>query len=191
MMPLLFVLLLVLLGYSFTTGHFREGFDFLFHFDPSKVQDGILAAMGHAFFTLSVGVGSIMVYGAYMPKKASIGATVLTVGLLDTLVALTAGYGAVPRSSLPRAWNLAVGRAQMFVTLPIAFGNIAFGQVMGLIFFVLVAVAAWSSSISMLEPAVAYFVEKTGRSRTQVTAVLALFCWVFGMGTVLLVQPLG
>ena len=96
MMPLLFVLLLVLLGYSFTTGHFWQGFDFLFHFDPSKVQDGILAAMGHAFFTLSVGVGSIMVYGSYMPKKASIGSTVIAVGLLDTLVALTAGLALFP-----------------------------------------------------------------------------------------------
>ena len=184
MMPLLFVLLLVLLGYSFTTGHFWQGFDFLFHFDPSKVQDGILAAMGHAFFTLSVGVGSIMVYGAYMPKKASIGATVLTVGLLDTLVALTAGLALFP-IVFAAGLEPGGGPGLMFVTLPIAFGNIAFGQVMGLIFFVLVAVAAWSSSISMLEPAVAYFVEKTGRSRAKVTAVLALLCWLVGMGTVL------
>lgn len=184
MMPLLFVLLLVLLGYSFTTGHFREGFDFLFHFDPSKVQDGILAAMGHAFFTLSVGVGSIMVYGAYMPKKASIGATVLTVGVLDTLVALTAGLALFP-IVFAAGLEPGGGPGLMFVTLPIAFGNIVFGQVMGLIFFVLVAVAAWSSSISMLEPAVAYFVEKTGRSRAQVTAALALLCWLVGMGTVL------
>ncbi|MFI8745285.1 sodium-dependent transporter [Pseudomonas sp. NPDC077186] len=184
MMPLLFVLLLVLLGYSFTTGHFWQGFDFLFHFDPSKVQDGILAAMGHAFFTLSVGVGSIMVYGAYMPKRASIGATVLTVGLLDTLVALTAGLALFP-IVFAAGLEPGGGPGLMFVTLPIAFGNIAFGQVMGLIFFVLVAVAAWSSSISMLEPAVAYFVEKTGRSRAKVTAVLALLCWLVGMGTVL------
>lgn len=184
MMPLLFALLLVLLGYSFTTGHFWQGFDFLFHFDPSKVQDGILAAMGHAFFTLSVGVGSIMVYGAYMPKQASIGATVLTVGLLDTLVALTAGLALFP-IVFAAGLEPGGGPGLMFVTLPIAFGNVAFGQVMGLIFFVLVAVAAWSSSISMLEPAVAYFVEKTGRSRVQVTAWLALLCWLLGMGTVL------
>ncbi|VXC78805.1 Transporter [Pseudomonas sp. 8Z] len=184
MMPLLFVLLLVLLGYSFTTGHFQEGFNFLFHFDPSKVQDGILAAMGHAFFTLSVGVGAIMVYGAYMPKKASIGATVLAVGLLDTLVALTAGMALFP-IVFAAGLEPGGGPGLMFVTLPIAFGNVAFGQVMGLIFFVLVAVAAWSSSISMLEPAVAYFVEKTGRSRAKVTAVLALLCWLVGMGTVL------
>lgn len=184
MMPLLFALLLVLLGYSLTTGHFMQGFDFLFHFDPSKVRGGILAAMGHAFFTLSVGVGSIMVYGAYMPKKASIGATVLAVGLLDTLVALTAGLALFP-IVFAAGLEPGGGPGLMFVTLPIAFGNIAFGQLMGLVFFVLVAVAAWSSSISMLEPAVAYFVERSGRSRTLVTSVLALFCWLVGMGTVL------
>ncbi|WP_339516271.1 sodium-dependent transporter [Pseudomonas sp. RL_15y_Pfl2_60] len=184
MMPMLFVLLLILLGYSFTTGHFMEGFHFLFHFDPSKVQGGILAAMGHAFFTLSVGVGSIMVYGSYMPKKSSIGATVLTVGLLDTLVALTAGLALFP-IVFAAGLEPGGGPGLMFVTLPIAFGNVAFGQVMGLVFFVLVALAAWSSSISMLEPAVAYFVERTGRSRTQVTSCLAAFCWLVGMGTVL------
>lgn len=184
MMPLLFALLLVLLGYSLTTGHFMQGFDFLFHFDPSKVRGGILAAMGHAFFTLSVGVGSIMVYGAYMPKKASIGATVITVGLLDTLVALTAGLALFP-IVFAAGLEPGGGPGLMFVTLPIAFGNIAFGQLMGLVFFVLVAVAAWSSSISMLEPAVAYFVERTGRSRVLVTALLALLCWGIGMGTVL------
>ncbi|HZX50844.1 MAG TPA: sodium-dependent transporter [Pseudomonas sp.] len=184
MMPLLFVLLLVLLGYSLTTGHFMQGFDFLFHFDPSKVQDGILAAMGHAFFTLSVGVGSIMVYGSYMPKKASIGSTVIAVGLLDTLVALTAGLALFP-IVFAAGLEPGGGPGLMFVTLPIAFGTIAFGQIMGLVFFVLVAIAAWSSSISMLEPAVAYFVERSGRSRALVTSVLALFCWVVGMGTVL------
>ena len=184
MMPLLFVLLLVLLGYSLTTGHFMQGFDFLFHFDPSKVQDGILAAMGHAFFTLSVGVGSIMVYGSYMPKNASIGSTVIAVGLLDTLVALTAGLALFP-IVFAAGLEPGGGPGLMFVTLPIAFGTIAFGQIMGLVFFVLVAIAAWSSSISMLEPAVAYFVERSGRSRALVTSVLALFCWVVGMGTVL------
>jgi NSS family neurotransmitter:Na+ symporter len=184
MMPLLFVLLLVLLGYSLTTGHFMQGFDFLFHFDPSKVQDGILAAMGHAFFTLSVGVGSIMVYGSYMPKKASIGSTVIAVGLLDTLVALTAGLALFP-IVFAAGLEPGGGPGLMFVTLPIAFGTIAFGQIVGLVFFVLVAIAAWSSSISMLEPAVAYFVERSGRSRALVTGMLALFCWVVGMGTVL------
>ena len=184
MMPLLFVLLLVLLGYSATTGHFMQGFHFLFDFQPEKVLDGVLAAMGHAFFTLSVGVGSIMVYGAYMPKRASIGATVLAVGVLDTLVALTAGLALFP-IVFAGGMEPGAGPGLMFVTLPVAFGNIAFGQIMGTLFFILVLVAAWTSSISMLEPAVAYLVERTRRSRVLVTSVLALLCWLVGMGTVL------
>lgn len=184
MMPMLFVLLLVLLGYSLTTGHFGDGLKFLFHFDLAEVPDGILAAMGHAFFTLSVGVGSIMVFGAYMPKKSSIGATVMTVGLLDTVVALTAGMALFP-IVFAAGLEPGGGPGLMFVTLPIAFGNIALGQLFGLLFFILVAVAAWSSAISMLEPAVAYWVERSGRSRALVTGVIAALCWVVGMGTVL------
>jgi NSS family neurotransmitter:Na+ symporter len=149
-----------------------------------EVPDGILAAMGHAFFTLSVGVGSIMVFGSYMPKESSIGGTVITVALLDTVVALTAGMALFP-IVFAAGLEPGGGPGLMFVTLPIAFGNIAMGQVFGLVFFVLVAVAAWSSAISMLEPAVAYWVERTGYSRARITAMIALFCWIAGLGTVL------
>lgn len=184
MMPLLFVLLLVLLGFSMTSGHFQEGLDFLFSFDIAKVPDGILAAMGHAFFTLSVGVGSIMAFGAYMPKKTSITKAVVTVGIIDTVVALTAGMALFP-IVFAAGLDPSEGPGLMFISLPYAFSQIAMGQVFGFIFFVLVGVAAWSSSISMLEPAVAYAVERTGRSRGLVTTYIALACWVVGLGTVL------
>ncbi|UAW98002.1 sodium-dependent transporter [Halopseudomonas nanhaiensis] len=184
MMPMLFVLLVALFGYSLSTGHFMEGVRFLFHFDLAEVPAGILAAMGHAFFTLSVGVGSIMVFGAYMPRESSIAGTVMTVALLDTLVALTAGLALFP-VVFAAGLEPSAGPGLMFVTLPIAFGNIAMGQVFGLLFFMLVAVAAWSSAISMLEPAVAYGVERSGRSRVAVTAAIAILCWLVGMGTVL------
>ena len=182
-MPLLFVLLVLLLGYSLTTGHFMEGVHFLFHFDLAKVPEGILAAMGHAFFTLSVGVGSIMVFGAYMPRKASLGSTIITVGILDTVVALTAGMALFP-IVFAAGQTPGAGPGLMFVTLPIAFGNIGMGTVFGVVFFILVAVAAWSSAISMLEPAVAYWVERSGKSRPKITALMALFCWLVGLGTV-------
>ncbi|MFN3579791.1 MAG: sodium-dependent transporter [Pseudomonas sp.] len=184
MMPMLFVLLVILLGYSMTTGYFLQGLEFLFHFDLSEVPKGILAALGHAFFTLSVGVGSIMVFGSYMPKKSSIGSTVITVALLDTLVALTAGMALFP-IVFAAGLEPSGGPGLMFVTLPIAFGNIAFGQVFGLLFFVLIAVAAWSSAISMLEPAVAYWVERSGRSRAFITTLIAALCWLVGLCTVL------
>lgn len=96
MMPMLFLLMLALLGYSLTTGHFMEGVHFMFDFNPDKVLDGLLPAMGHAFFSLSVGVGSIMVYGAYMTKSASISTTVVGIALLDTFVSLLAGLALFP-----------------------------------------------------------------------------------------------
>jgi NSS family neurotransmitter:Na+ symporter len=184
MMPLLFLLLLILLGYSLTTGHFMSGVKFLFHFDLQSVPEGILATMGHAFFTLSVGVGSIMVFGACMPKKSSIGGTIITVALLDTAVALTAGLALFP-IVFAAGLEPSTGPGLMFVTLPIAFGNIVLGQVFGVLFFVLVAVAAWSSAISMLEPAVAYWVERSGWTRTRITCLVAFICWLVGLGTVL------
>ena len=126
----------------------------------------------------------IVLLGSYMPKKSSIGGTVMPVALLDTVVALTAGMALFP-IVFAAGLEPTGGPGLMFVTLPIAFGNIALGQVFGLLFFVLVAMAAWSSAISMLEPAVAYWVERTGRTRTQITAAIALVCWIVGLGTVL------
>lgn len=183
MMPLLFVLLLILLGYSMTTGHFMQGLHFMFNFDTSRLLEGTLPAMGHAFFSLSVGVGSIMIYGAYMPKHTSIGATVIAVALMDTFVSLLAGVALFP-IVFSAGLNPGEGPGLMFVTLPLAFGNVGFGQVMGVVFFILVLIAAWTSAISMLEPMVAYLVERSRRSRLWITSVLAFVCWFVGLGTV-------
>ena len=123
MMPALFVLLLVLLGYSMTTGAFGQGFDFLFHFDPSELSwDAVLVALGHSFFTLSLGMGAIMAYGSYMPKKASIGSTVLTIAALDTVVALIAGLAIFP-IVFANGMDPGAGPGLMFISLPVAFGQ--------------------------------------------------------------------
>jgi NSS family neurotransmitter:Na+ symporter len=181
MMPALFVLLFILLGYSMTSGAFGQGFDFLFHFDPSQLSwDAVLVALGHSFFTLSLGMGSIMAYGAYMPKKASIGGTVVTIAFLDTLVALVAGLAIFP---IVFANNLdpAAGPGLMFITLPVAFGQMPGGQVFGFLFFVLIAVAAWTSAISLVEPGVAWMVEKFGIKRLPACTILGSIVWVLGI----------
>ena len=183
LMPLLFLLLLVLLGYALTSGYFMEGLRFMFSFEPERLADGMLPAMGHAFFSLSVGVGSIMVYGAYMPKQVSIGGTVMIVALMDTLVSLLAGLALFP-IVFSAGLDPGEGPGLMFVTLPLAFGNVTLGQLMGVVFFVLVLLAAWTSAISMLEPMVAYLVERTRRSRLAITSALAFLCWFVGLGTV-------
>ncbi len=184
MMPLLFVLLLVLFGYSLTTPGFMQGFHFLFDFDFSKLStESIVVALGHSFFTLSLGMGAIMAYGAYMPKEQSLGKTILWVGFLDTLIALIAGmiiFAIVFSNGLEPS----SGPGLMFVSLPIAFGSMPGGIIFGTVFFVLVSIAAWSSAISIAEPAVAWAVEK-GITRFKATAGICSVAWILGLGTVL------
>nr|WP_320136675.1 sodium-dependent transporter [uncultured Amphritea sp.] len=181
MMPALFVLLLLLLGYSMSSGSFGEGLDFLFHFNPSELSwHAVLVALGHSFFTLSLGMGAIMAYGSYMPKNASIGGTVLTIAALDTVVALVAGMAIFP-IVFANSLDPAAGPGLMFITLPVAFGHMPGGQVFGFLFFVLVALAAWTSAISLMEPGVAWMVERFGLKRGPVCTLLGLVVWLMGI----------
>jgi NSS family neurotransmitter:Na+ symporter len=184
LMPILFILMLILFGYSLTTPGFMQGFHFLFDFDFSKLTtESIVVALGHSFFTLSLGMGAIMAYGAYMPGKQSLGRTIMWVGLLDTLVALIAGmiiFAIVFSNDLEPS----SGPGLMFISLPIAFGSMPGGVFFGTVFFVLVSIAALSSAISIAEPAVAWAVEK-GISRIAAAATICSFAWFIGLGSVL------
>ncbi|MDE0422125.1 MAG: sodium-dependent transporter [Gammaproteobacteria bacterium] len=185
LMPILLLLLVGLVGYAAVYGDFGQGFAFLFSFDASKLTwDGTLTAMGHAFFTLSLGMGAIMAYGAYMPSKASISTTVVTIGVLDTVVALAAGLAIFPivfvEGLVPGS-----GPGLMFETLPVAFGNLPFGAILGTIFFLLVSFAAITSAISLTEPALAFLVEEYNAKRWRVAISLGAACWLLGIGTVL------
>lgn len=184
LMPSLFVLLLILFGYSLTTPGFSQGLEFLFQFDFSKLTaESFVVALGHAFFTLSLGMGAIMAYGAYMPQEQSLGKTIIWVGVLDTLVALVAGM-VIFAIVFSNGLEPSAGPGLMFQTLPLAFGSMAAGEFFGTVFFVLVAIAAWSSAISIAEPAVAWAVEK-GISRVMATSVVCAVAWLIGLGTVL------
>lgn len=185
-MPLLFVLLLVLVVFAYREGDFNRGFAFLFDFNASALtMRGVLEALGHSFFTLSLGMGSIMAYGAYMPAHASIGKTILMVGALDTLVALMAGLAIFPIVFAHPALSVAAGPELMFISLPVAFGNMSGGLLLGFVFFALVTVAAWSSAISLIEPGVAWLIETKGFNRFSANLLLASIAWVVGLGTVL------
>jgi len=129
-------------------------------------------------------MGAIMAYGAYMPSSAPIGKTVLTVAILDTLVALVAGMAIFP-IVFAHDIEASAGPGLIFVSLPLAFGNMAGGQLFGTLFFVLVSIAAWSSAISLIEPAVAWLVERKSMTRTKATLVLGALCWLLGVGSVL------
>ncbi len=199
MMPLLFGILLLLVGYAFFEGAFDKAWSFMFTPDLSKlfykcaVEDGVehcvlnrepmLIALGHAFFTLSLGMGAIMVYGSYMPKGTSIAGAALTITFLDTLVALLAGLAIFP---IVFANGMAPdsGPGLVFKTLPLAFGAMPFGSLFGTLFFLLLVFAAWSSAISLIEPAVAWLVENRGMSRIRGSLWVGLLVWFLGLGTI-------
>ena len=184
LMPVLFVLLVVLVGYAMSTEGFIKGVKFLFQPDFSKLSaNGMLVALGHAFFTLSLGMGAIMVYGSYLPKHVSIARTSFYVAGADTLVALLAGLAIFP---LVFTYGLPSesGPGLIFMTLPIAFGQMPAGALLAGLFFLLLVFAAWTSSISLIEPAVAWLVENRGIRRTKAALWAGLATWLLGFVSV-------
>ncbi len=184
LMPSLLIMLLVLLGYSATTGHLGEAAAFLFVPDFSKITGGVLlAAMGQAFFSLSLGMCAMMAYGAYLPRNVSIPRMGLSVALADTSVALLAGLAIFPIVIQFLGSPAGGGAGMIFTSLPSAFNQM--GAIFGLLFFALLSVAAWTSSISMLEPSAAYLVERTSLSRKSAASLMAGGIWLLGLASVL------
>ncbi|MDP5292506.1 sodium-dependent transporter [Oceanimonas sp. CHS3-5] len=184
LMPALFVLLLILVGYAMTTGHFGEAAAFLFRPDFSALTaEAVLVALGHAFFTLSLASGAMMAYGAYLKKEVSIARTSVVVAIMDTGVALLAGLAIFP-VVFANGLEPGAGPGLIFVTLPVAFGQMPGGSFFATLFFVLLLFAAWSSSISMLESLVSYLNEK-GVSRVKAAIGGGLVAWLVGITTVL------
>ena len=184
-MPLLFLLLLVLVGYAVTTEGFAQGLDFMFAFHWEDVTPRtVLIAMGQAFFTLSLGMGAIMAYGAYVPANTSIVSTVGIIALLDTLVAIGAGLAIFP-IVFANGLEPGQGPGLMFVTIPLAFGQMPLGMLFGTLFFLLVTFAAITSAISLSEPALAYLVEEYNAKRARVAVSFGVISWMLGIGSVL------
>ena len=186
LMPLLFVMMLVLLGFAYFKGNFAAAWGFLFNFNLDALSwRGVLEAMGQAFFTLSIGMGAIMAYGAYMPQKANIGKTILIVAFFDSSVAIISGLIIFSIVFATQGIEPSAGPGLMFISLPVAFGSMPGGLLIGAIFFMLVSIAAWSSAISLLEPCVAWLIETKNLGRVRANLLLAGFAWVLGLGSVL------
>ena len=185
LMPLLGFLMIFMVIYSIINGDFSRAMSFLFAPDFSNVtSDTLLQAMGQAFFSLSLGMGSIMAYGAYMPKEQKVVGTSFTVASLDTLIAILAGLAIFP---IIFAFNLEPnsGPGLVFVSMLSAFNQMQFGQFIGPLFFILLSVAALSSSISLLEPGVAYMSEENILSRRGSAQIISFFVWILGIGSAL------
>ncbi|CAA0114824.1 Uncharacterised protein [BD1-7 clade bacterium] len=180
MMPLLFVLLLVSFFYSLNQGDFARGLHFMFDADFSKINaETVLIAMGQAFFTLSLGMSAMMAYGSYMPKSASIARTAIVICILDTGIAILAGLTIFP-IVFAHGIEPSQGPGLMFLSIPLAFGNMPGGEIFGTLFFVLIAIAAWSSAISLVEPAVAWLSENTRLNRPVSAAIVGSIVWAGG-----------
>lgn len=184
LMPGLFALMILLVGYAMTTDGYFQGLNFLFKPDFSKLTaNSVLVAMGQAFFSLSLGMGAIMMYGAYLPKDVSIAKSSMIIAGADTIVALLAGIAIFP-IVFSNGLQPNSGPGLVFETLPIAFGNMFGGWLFGILFFMALVFAALSSSISLIEPAVAWLIENKGVSREKACLWSGLVAWTLGFGTI-------
>jgi len=184
LMPMLYLLLIVLAGYAATTDGFGPALAWLFTPNPAAITvEVVLNAMGHAFFTLAVGACALMAYGAYMPDHQSLPRAAVAVAALDVLVALLAGI-AIFSVVFSQGMDPAEGPGLMFVTLPIAFAELPGGSIWLAIFFLLLLLATWTSSINLAEPMVAGL-QGLGLKRGQAAAIVGVAVWALGLLSVL------
>ena len=186
LIPGLFILLLGLAIYSFNLDGFQDGLKYMFIPDLEKIKpDVILSAMGMAFFSLSIGMGSLMIYGSYLAKESSITEVTSVVAFADTFVAILAGIIIFPMVFTFNLDPSSAGPGLIFQTLPLAFGAMPYGEIVATLFFVLLFFAAITSSISLIEPAISFLIEQYSFSRAEATVRLSFLTWFIGLGTLL------
>ncbi|GAU79315.1 sodium-dependent transporter [Fusibacter sp. 3D3] len=180
LMPLLLLIIIILDIRAVTLQGAGEGIAFLFQPDFGKLTAaGIMSALGHAFFSLSLGMGTMITYGSYIGKKENLGVTALQVTIADTAIALLAGLAIFP-AVFAFGIEPGSGPGLVFITLPNVFNQMPGGYIFAIMFFVLLAVAALTSSISILEVVVAYFVEDKGWDRKKATIIATVAITALG-----------
>ena len=180
MMPMLFVMVLAIAIYSLTLPGAGKGVDYLFNPDFSKIDGkACAAALGQAFFSLSLGFGTILTYASYVDKKENIMFQSAATAVSDLTFALIAGMAIMP-AVFAFGLNPQSGPGLVFETLPYVFSQMPAGGIIAIIFFLALLVAALTSSISMLEVAVAFLVEEKKFSRISACIVLFFLCWIVG-----------
>ena len=181
-MPMLFVLIVGIVIYGLTLPGAWKGVEYMVKPDFSKIDARVVAtAMGQAFFSLSLGVGTILTYASYMRKEENIVSSGNYTALFDLLFALLAGFAVMP-AVFAAGIQPEEGAGLVFDTLPYIFSRMGWaGAVVSILFFFSILIAALTSSISLLEVGVAYLVEEKGWNRRRSTLVLALGTWVLGV----------
>ena len=184
-MPLLFVLIIIIMVYSLSLPGASEGVEYLVKPDFSKLTPSAIAsAMGQSFFSLSLGVGTILTYSSYMKKDADILASGFGTAAFDLLFALIAGFAIMP-AVFAAGIEPGAGPGLIFETLPYIFGTMvsssaALGRIVSVLFFLTIVVAALTSSISMFEVGAAYLVEERKMSRRKAVALIFCATWLLG-----------
>ena len=190
MMPVLLLIIIVLMVRGLTLPGAEKGLSFLFLPDFSKLNGTtVLVALGHAFFTLSLGMGTMLTYGSYLSRRDNIISSAVTIVILDTGIALMAGiaiFTAVFAHSLPPD----KGSALIFHVLPTVFPKIPGGYIFSIMFFFLLLIAALTSGISLLEVVIAYFVDEKGWSRRRATLTFGGVIFALGVPSALSHGPL-
>lgn len=185
MMPVLFILLIVLMIRGLTLDGASKGLDFLFTPDWSKITGtSVLEALGQAFFTMSVGMGVMITYGSYMSKRDNIPSSALKIVILDTLISLVAGI-AIFTSVF--AYNLEPdsGPGLIFHIIPVVFTKMPGGQIFAVLFFILLTIAALTSTISLFEVVVSYFVDEKGWKRKNTVIICGIIIFLLGIPSAL------
>ncbi|NRA43192.1 MAG: sodium-dependent transporter, partial [Pseudomonadales bacterium] len=193
-MPVMFVILLVLLAYAASLPGFADALSYMFKFDLQslayneagafswgRLGQVALSALGHSFFTLSVGFAVMVTYAAHLPKSVSIPNTAFVIGAVDTLVALVAGVAIYAIVFSDQALAANAGPGLVFMTVPQAFLNIPGGYWLAILFFLLLWFAAWTSALSLLEPPVEVAMSVLGLNRKVATLLVTLMIWGFGL----------
>ena len=185
LMPALFVMLAGLMAYALVTGDAARGLGFLFRPDFSAVTGKtVILAAGQAFFSLAIGVGIMITFGAYVPKEVSLVRAAGIIALADTGVALMAGMVIFPLV-FAQGLDPAGGPGLIFVTLPTAFGHMPGGAIVGAVFFLLFFFAAFTTGIGTLQPVVAWAEEHWRLDRVRATLVTGLGAWLIGIAALL------
>ncbi len=180
LMPALFVMMGILLAYASSLDGFARALDFVFGFHTERLTSaGVLEALGHSFFTLSLGMGAMLTYGSYMQRDDDVVSASVAIAGLDTLVALMACMILFP-ITFSQEMEAAAGPGLVFINMPVAFGALPGGGLLAVVFFVLLTFAALTSAISLLEVVASYFIDRRGWSRKQ--AVLSMGLAVFLVG---------
>lgn len=189
-MPILVGLILLLIVRSVTLDGAWAGIEFLFKPDFSKLTiSGVLEALGHSFYTLSLGMGIIITYGAYIDKKENLATLSYQVAIADTVIALMAGlvifpavfaYGLKPGS----------GPSLLFITIPAVFKEMPLGSFFEILFFILIAIAAITSTVSLLETSVSFVVDQFNLKRKKATIIITIALFIVAIPSILSFGPL-